>query len=251
MQCAKCGAIISNVGALTHCEICGDLFNSTDSIKNTVSGSSEIPWENMENIGIIKALFQTIYTCIVKPSTFFALISTKSSLFHAWLFGLVAGSIGILCDFLWHNHSSDYLDTFAKYGINSASSLNASILIFSPLILFLTIALISLYIHFLLILTRGRHNDLKSTVITICYSQSIAVLNIIPFFGNIISPIWGLYIIIAGISCVHKISKIRSSLTILLPVIFFLLFILFIAIIIIGSSILSSTLFKEIIPLFR
>ncbi len=251
MQCAKCGAAISDLGTITHCQICNDLFDSTTPTINQLSSSAGIPWENMEHTGILKALYLTIYTCIFKPSTFFTYISDKSSLFHAWLFGLCAGSIGLLFNFLWDNTTSNYFHALTQHEINSSSNINASLLIFSPLIIFLTIFIISLYIHFLLTITKGKHSNFKSTLITICYSQSIAILGIIPFIGKIISPIWGLYVIIAGISCVHNISKVRSSLTILLPLFFFLSFLIFIVTIIIGGSLLSSTLFKEIIPLFR
>lgn len=251
MQCVKCGALISSVGALTHCHICGDFLHPSDPMKNQLTKTAGIPWENMEHLGIIRALYLTIYSCLLKPSTFFNYISEKSSLFHALLFGLCTGSIGILFDFFWNYRATNYLHTLTHFEFNSASNINASLLIFSPLIIIITIFAMSLYIHLLLLITNGKHRNFKSTTIALCYSQSIAVLNIVPLIGKIVATFWGLYIIITGISLVHAISKTRSSLTILLPLFLLLSFLIFSIALIIGGSVLSSTLFKEIIPLIR
>lgn len=236
----------------TRCEICGQLLVSENTEKITCTKQSIIPWENMEALGTFKALYQTVYHCLLKPSKIFCLVSNKSSLFYAWLFGLVVGSIGILLDLVWQNGSLNFLKDLSEYGISTnLSNMSGHSLIYSPLILTTHMFFLGLYVHTLLIITGGKHNTLRSTIITACYTQSAAVLSIIPFMSSFISVIWALCLLIIGTSCVHKISIARSSLTILLPVILMVIILSFITIAAVSGGIFMGTFFKEFLSIFR
>lgn len=252
IQCPKCGTVRVHKNLSSRCETCGYLFSCEIPEKKSFTKQNIIPWENLETLGTFKALYHTVYHCLLKPSGIFCLVSNKSSLFYAWLFGLVAGSIGILFDLVWQNGSINFLTGLSEYGI-SANLVNISgrSLIYSPLTLTLHMFLLGLYVHFLLIITGGRHNTLRSTIITSCYTQSAAVLSIIPFFSNFISIIWAICLLIIGTSCVHKISITRSSVTILLPIILMIIMLSFIAIAAVSGGIFMGTFLKEFLSIFR
>ena len=252
IQCPKCSAIRVHEDSSSQCEVCGYSFFDERSDKKSFSTENSIPWENLEALGTFKALFQTIYHCLFKPSRIFCLISEKNSLFHAWLFGLAVGSIGILFDLLWQNGSTNFWNSLTEYGINTDfSNTSGRSLIYSPLTLSLHIFLLGLYVHFLLIITGGRHNTFRATIITACYTQSAAILSIIPFFNNIISLAWALCLLIFGTSCVHKISITRSCLTILLPLILLVIILSFIAIAAMSGGIILSSFLKDFLSIFR
>ncbi len=252
IQCPTCGTHQVHSGALSSCESCGALLTDTVTVTASPTPAVGIPWENTERENIFKALFNTIWESMMHPSRFFSHITKTSSLFHALLFGLTAGSIGVLFDLSWQNSFTDFWEILALQGIDIDFSQPISTsLVFSPLLLILHIVLLSLFIHFLLVVTRGSHNTFRSTVITVCYIQSAAVLSFIPVFGNVISPIWALVILIIGISSVHNISKTRSGLTLLFPFIFLALFTLFVLLAALFGTIIMSTFLKEILPFFR
>ena len=253
VQCPKCGlsrvyACVSNT-----CEMCGyPLLNNNQTEGRSYFRFRGIPWENIKTIGMVKALLHTILECALKPSRFFGQITKNSSLFHALLFGLCAGSIGIIFDVLWKNSTGDVWNRFSELSLNQDfNAINAQSLIYSPFSLSLHIFLLSLYAHLFLTLTGGKHGSFKSTVITACYTQSVAVLSVIPYVGNIVSPFWALWLLIVGISSVHKISIARSTAALLLPLIIIVLLCSFIIIALMGSGILLSVIFKDFLPFFR
>ena len=252
IHCPKCSAISVHENSSSQCEICGYPFLDEGSEKKSFSNENSIPWENLENLGTFKAMFQTVYQALFRPSKIFCLVSGKNSLFHAWLFGLAAGSIGILFDLLWQNGSTNFWNSLTEYGINSDfSNISSRSLIYSPLTLSMHIFLLGLYVHFLLMITGGRHNTFRATIITACYAQSAAILSIIPFFNNIISLVWALCLLIFGTSCVHKISITRSCLTILLPLILLVILFSFIAIAAMSGGFFLSLFLKDYFSIFR
>ncbi len=251
-QCPKCGTQRVHSGTLSSCEMCGSLLPEETGVTASPIRAAGILWEHTEHMNIFKALLYTIWESMMHPSQFFSHITKTSSLFHALLFGLTAGSIGLLFDLSWQNSFADFWDILAIQGIEAdfGHSVSQS-LIFSPLLLILHIGILSLYIHFLLVVTRGSHNTFKATVIAVCYIQSAAVLSFIPVFGSIISPLWALVILIIGISSVHNISRTRSGLTILFPFIFFTLFTAFFLLAALCGGLILSTFLKEFLPFIR
>ena len=252
IQCPKCGTVRVHKDLSSRCETCGYLFSSEIPGKKPFTKQNVIPWENLETLGTFKALYQTVHYCLLKPSRIFCLVSHKSSLFYAWLFGLVVGSIGVLFDLVWQNGPINLLNGLSEYGIGTnLGTISSRSLIYSPLTLTLHMFLLGIYVHFLLIITGGRHNTFRSTIITACYTQSAAVLSIIPIFNNFISVIWAICLLIIGTSCVHKISITRSSLTILLPIILLIIILSFIAIAAVSGGIFMGTFLKEFLSIFR
>ena len=243
IQCPYCGATRVHSSASLLCEFCGKAVsnNTTESVSTSVPVG--IPWEHTEHMNIFKALLITIKECLIKPFQFFAKITESSSLFHALLFGLVAGSIGVLFDVMWQKSFADSWEFLSIQGIDhDFSTTSTNTLLFSPLILLMHIFLLSLYVHGLLVITKAKHTTFRSTVIAISYIQSASVLSIIPSLGNAISPVWAFIILIIGISSVHKISKTRTFITLILPFLFIGLFTTFILIGALSSSYLITWL---------
>ncbi len=247
IQCPKCGTSFPHISSSPFCEICGHPLTTDSSITYKLSNCRRIPWENIEALGLFKALYITTSRCLFKPSQFFSDITEKSSAFQAWLFGLIAGSIGTIFDLLWRNPTANLFSILSEYGIdNDFSYVNVQNLIYSPIIIAVYLTIIALYCHIILAITRSKKQNFSSTFIVVCYTQSIAILNIIPFIGNMIAPFWSIYILIAGISRVHGITKTRACLTILLPFILFALFITLVIATAMGGFLILGTIFKEI-----
>lgn len=250
IQCSQCGHSTLALSSAGTCEICGNLLSNRHS-----TGRTSLPWEQIGSTNLVIALIDTIKESMGAPSRFFKHIGKQSSLFHALLFGLIAGSISVLFDFIWHNSLSDFFQTLALENLgselNALSNTPNSALLFTPLIILGGLFGISIYVHLLLKLTRGSHNTFRSTLITVSYTQSVSVLSIIPLLGNVIAPIWAFIILIIGISVVHSISKTRVLITLSLPIIFLCLLVVFILITAMGSTILLSTFLKDFLPFSR
>ena len=248
--CPKCGTISLLIDNTSMCEICGFTVSLPQDVEKNDSSLQKIPWENIQILGMPRAFFYTVRQCLFKPSLFFSLLKNEDNIFNAWLFGLLANTIGVLFDLLWHINAFNPL-VFTDTASIDNTSINAFRLIYSPLILSVYLIILAGYCHTLLLLINKTTKRYKSTFIVLCYVQSAVVFNIVPFLGTFIAPIWGFYILIQGMSRIHSISILRTSMTLLFPLFVFLFLVLVILTITVGSGMLLQPFLKEVFQIFR
>lgn len=211
-----------------------------------------MPWERVGDLGVPRALVTSILLCLRSPRVFYSGLKQKGGAYHAWLFGMAVGSIGILSDALWTGPTNALLAPFDHLGISiPASTHSAAYLIGSPLLITLQIALVSLYCHALLAFSGGRAHPLKTTFVVVCYAQSAAVLSMIPFLGSMVGSVWGLVILLVGLAEKRGISRTRTLLTLLLPLFILIVIALLATAMAAGSGLLVSRLLKDMLPAFR
>ena len=228
MKCQKCDSIINN-GELV-CNICGTL-NS-----NISDTSSKIAWENSEEIGIIKSFFQTVYAVFVKPSTIFSNITDDSSIFKALLFAIIAGAIGEFGDVIWQTLFIKFPSIIPQSVIPSTVVDTKEIITYAPVIVLTRVALLTLYTHFILMITGAKKRNFKATAIGVSYIQAVSILSLISPVGNL-SGLWGFFLLVFMTSRLHKISGLRSFSTIMLPPILLLGLLVTLIVLFIGSAV--------------
>jgi hypothetical protein len=234
---------------MKRCEICGFSFkNETTSNQGKMSNNA-IHWEYIAEFGLVRGLFKTVSQCLFQPSCFFSKINEKSSALSAWLFAVVIGSIAITFELLWQQGSFSFFNSL--FNVTSDRSVDLAKLVFLPMVLSVNIYLLSFYVHFLLILSKGKRQTFSATFIAICYMQSATIFNLIPYFGSLVSFIWMFSLLIIGISQVHTLSRIRTAITIFFPFLIFIAFFVFLLLSVFSSAIIVNALFKDVIPMFR
>ncbi len=251
MHCSKCGTLAPQSTELEHCTVCGSYAASNTEPLNLSHDSTDIPWEQSGALGLGAAFIKTVHLSLLKPTTFFTKISSKSNLFYALLFALLASSIGALGDLLWNKAFTAIGNAATLQNYEFMQLFNASTLVFYPLSTILGVGATTCYIYALLYISKSNSANLSTTCCVVCYSQSALILQCIPFIGPAIAPIWALLILIVGISSVHHISKLRAGMTIILPFLLLMVLVLFCLIFFIGGTLLSTSILKEILPLFR
>ena len=226
MKCQKCGTEIK-AGEVT-CAICGTLCSST-------AKSSTIAWENSDEIGIINSFFKTAYSVIVKPAELFEAITNNSSLFKAILFALVAGSVSGLGEIFWQTLSLKYPSIFPPSIIANTPVKNGQIMTYAPIVTIARVVILTLYIHFMLFITKARKQNIVATAVAVCYIQAVSLIAIIIPVGNI-SALWGFFLVVLMGSRVHKISTLRSFVTIMLPIILIVAIFITVMILLFGTT---------------
>jgi len=213
-KCVKCGFESSDVSA-EFCSVCGSAPSSSLNGKKPSEG---IAWENVKDLGIVRALFNTCTECIVSPFVFFEKISPNPNVKMSFLYALILGSIGSIVGFLWTTLILSWIPIDIPW-LNSLSSKTSSAagLIFFPFISAIKTVFSAAYFQALLVLTRSKKRNIASTFSIVCYTESAAVLNVIPGIGGILSLIWSFVLLVAGLNRVHKISTVKASLIIFLP----------------------------------
>jgi hypothetical protein len=252
-KCPKCGNNRSSDNS-RYCSICYyPLFHQDETDRQKAAELQGVPWDNIDRLGLWKALFSTLKKCLTVPSSFFSDLAASRSSAKAWLFALTIGSIGAVFNFIWSYFLiSPLLDLVP--GLDSYTGrnlLSTGQLIFSPLIITGKLLFFTGYFHLLLSVTHSSRQNISATFRIVCYAQSAAIFDCIPVIGSAISLTWSLYLLSIGFNKVHKISMVRSWMVILLlPVVFSILFGL-VAALLLGTGLIMLDSFKDYLQFIR
>jgi hypothetical protein len=115
-------------------------------------------------------------------------------------FGLILGVFGIAMQVLWSKvfNKPDMIPLPAFWW-----------LVLSPLIILAALYVNAAIIHLGLIMVGGAKRGFTATLRVIGYSEAAAIFYLVPFLGMAVGGIWGLVIIIGGLSGAHGISGWR------------------------------------------
>lgn len=244
--CPKCGSTQIQNNLLGFCQSCGHPLASAVAVQWPTGDS--MPWENIEKLGFFTALYRTATQILFTPSVFFA---NTGRTYHAWLYGLVIGSLGLIAGFMsLYFLPSLATENLSLYGLNP-KNYSAAALISAPLIISTNCLFTAVYCQIMLTLTGVKKNSLWATFRISCYAQTASLFGVIPAVGNIVAPCWFIYLMITGISRTHGIGRIRAFFIITLPVIVIILFLSFFMAALVFLGIVADGFFKEILTNFR
>jgi len=197
-------------------------------------------WEDMENLGFLKAFFQTIGEALFRPSWFFSRMPVDRGLIHPLIFALVMGVLGgmfgLLYQFLMIQHLGG-LGGGEGFGSFSVPMIIASAIAL-PLFTIIIVFIVSGILHVCLMIVRGNRKGFEATFRVVAYAMSTQVFGIVPLLGGVIGSIWALVIQILGLRESHGISTGRAALAIFLPILAIL------ALLIVLAAVIIPILFK-------
>jgi hypothetical protein len=251
ITCLKCGA--ANPGGFSSCRVCGFAIgdgNATSAGYAAFSGA--IPWEHIDAYGVVKAFVRTTAIVFFKPIQFFKALRRSKDSYAAWLFALIAGSLGYLINYLWaHLLRVDTFQTLQTIAVDWGVESSATTLVTAPVMVSLNIIVLSAYCHGLLALFGLKKYAFAATFRIICYSKAAVLWHIVPIVGGFVSVIWTLYLVISGIAYMHGVGRIRVLILLLAPIIILSLFASLLVIAVIGAGLFSSGLLRGLLEIIR
>jgi hypothetical protein len=156
-----------------------------------------LAWEGDDPF--LKGLWRTIWQVLLHPVNSFRAPALPG---QAWAmaFGLILGVFGIAMQVLWSKvfNKPDMIPLPAFWW-----------LVLSPLIILAALYVNAAIIHLGLIMVGGAKRGFTATLRVIGYSEAAAIFYLVPFLGMAVGGIWGLVIIIGGLSGAHGISGWR------------------------------------------
>ncbi len=191
-------------------------------------------------------LWQAFKGVLFSPAEFFAEKRREPGIGQSFAFGLLLGSLGAMFDIFWASILGSpvinfILKMFPEFpnlnylSDNHFSSMDLIFIVFYVLI-FMFIA--SAVLHACLFIIGGAKSGFSGTFKVFAYSNATSIFSLIPFVGGFIGWIWGLVIMVIGLSEIHETSTVRAVFALLIPV--FLLIILGIILGFIAFFIFSS-----------
>jgi hypothetical protein len=173
----------------------------------------------------LTVFFLTVKQLFYTPASFFNSLQLKKNLSSAWLFALIAGSIGYTAAYLWAQILPDSFSTFFENkadGILTDTASSPSLtLMFTPVYISIELLFVALYSHFMLFITRKSKNAFYQTLKITAYSQSALLLNIVPIIGSFLAFVMFFWQLITGISVIHQTTRLKVFTALIFPLIVF------------------------------
>jgi len=237
VYCPQCGRDFSRQEDQRFCAFCGGSLEqlhtseekaSTDKIqsdhteKDKLQGnfpshdeSKYCPWEDLENIGLLRGIFLTLKQSLFTPAKFFSGLPTKGGLLNPLLYGMIIGTIGGMAGYL----AGMLVDTPFISTAKLSGLMAILVGLFLPLFVFIGIILGTILLHASLFLVGGSNENFEATFRIVSYASGPDLLNAVPVIGWMIALIWKLVVTILGVREVQRISTGRAAAAVLLPAI--------------------------------
>jgi len=215
--CVSCAAILAGK---TYCAECIKHIDAT-----TAADLKPIAWENRGEEGFLAALIKTWKEVLFQPKKFFSSMPTKAGIKSPLLFAVIWGSLAITISAFINMVvviSGTALPNLPPGSVLPPKAMMAGsyvvLMILSPLLVTAGVFLISSIYHLIVLLFGGREG-FKATLRVLCYTNAMAVFNIIPLAGPICVTIYSVILFAIGFKRAQKLSTAKAVIAALLPMI--------------------------------
>jgi hypothetical protein len=186
------------------------------------------PWDRRREIGFATAFIETTQQVLTSPTAFFRAMPILGGFGGPLLYGVLAGYVGHVASALywfvvqatigtpWATSAGSPLETWMPV-LSGGMGLVGQIL-FGPIFTAIGIFIVSAIVHVCLMLVGGANSGYEATLRVAAYSEAAMLLRIVPMCGDVVGPIYYLVLTIIGISEAHRISGLKATLAVLLPV---------------------------------
>ncbi len=212
-----------------------------------------IHWEQREQIGFLRAFWESLKLSMLEPSRFFDSVPPQGGYASPLIFGLICMSVGIFFATIYQFffQGLGFLFQYAAHfpvkdimaGTGLSMIVGVGIIISSPVSSLINLFLYSgIYHLFLLMLGSGKAR-FEATFRAYAYSQGPQLLQLIPFVGMFATFIWQYVILVIGFKKLHQASTAQALGAALLPMVlicgltfFIILFIVFVVAVLVGAA---------------
>jgi hypothetical protein len=184
-----------------------------------------LPWENRQQIGLVKAWLDTVSLLIAKPSEAFAMMRPEGGMMDPLLFGLIGGCAGSIVSILFQAllrfipGFGGRDDLFNMFGISQWVFL-VIYAVLSPLFVLMGLFLAGALLHVCLMLVGGANRPFETTFRVVCFTAGAANLfSMIPMCGGLIAAVYNVVLECIGLSRAHQTTTGKALMAIFLPLI--------------------------------
>lgn len=184
-----------------------------------------LPWENRQQIGLVKAWLDTVSLLIARPNDAFGMMRPEGGMMDPLLFGLIGGCAGSIVSILFQAllrlvpGFGGRDDFFSLFGI-SQWAFFIIYAVLSPLLVVVGLFVASALLHVCLLLVGGANRPFETTFRVACFTAGAANLfSMIPFCGGFVAAIYTIVLECIGLSRAHQTTTGKALMAIFLPLI--------------------------------
>lgn len=179
-----------------------------------------LPWEHRQELGFLKAFFDTVGVVLTKPNEAFGMMKAEGGLMEPLLFALIGGSAGMIVSFLMQ---------IGLQSVGFMADRNSAILgmgmgivfgvILTPVIIVCVMFIGSGILHLCLMIVGGAKKPFETTFRVVCFSSgSTYLLAMVPVCGGMIAMLYNLVLECMGLARAHETEIGKAIMAVLLPI---------------------------------
>lgn len=194
------------------------------------SSSAALPWEEVEQLGLVRAFSRTIGLALSRMDDFARRISAGESVMPALVFGLMVHAIARVFDALYavgtmkiagpmlEQMSSSMSGLFGPAGppkVRDVIFQYGILILFYPALVFIWGGVV----HLLLRLFGRPQKGFSATLRVANYAMAPNILAVLPVCGNIVGGIWSIILMARSLMIVHRTGGVGAAVAVILPMI--------------------------------
>ena len=175
-----------------------------------------LPWERREELGFLKAFFDTVSMVLTQPAAAFSAMKTSGDLAGPMLFALIGGSAGAIISILFQIAIGSITSRNDMFRVGVVGG--CGYIVLAPVMILLGLFIWSGIMHLCLMILGGAAKPFETTFRVVCFSSgSTQLLAMIPFCGWMIAAVWNFVAQCIGLSRAHEIDTGKAVIAVLLP----------------------------------
>jgi hypothetical protein len=236
IRCPKCkfAGAISATNRMTveqpfFCPRCQTLIIYPDeqvsSVASSVQGarkmvqSPRVDWEMRSSWLDVAAFWRTSKSILFRPSAIFTALNYDAGIGNALVYLLIYGSLGQIIGRFWITILGIHYGTIESNALDNTVRFAGTILL-TPVLFLALIFLAAGLVHLVLRILLANQRPFSATFQVMAYvSGATSIINVIPFLGRIVMPLWALVLYFVGLSKAHHTSKAKVFFALLLPLV--------------------------------
>jgi hypothetical protein len=182
-----------------------------------------LPWDHGREIGFVQAFAQTAWMILLSPGEAFARMRTEGSLVNPVLYNMIGGWFGAVACGIYlvlttrmqppAPDPSNAHTLYALFNVPPAMAVRELkiFVVMGPILVTVSTLILSGIAHLFLMLAGGANKAYDVTLRVFCFSYGSAqLLQIIPFCGNLLAPVWLMVCCVVGLAIAHGTTTGRS-----------------------------------------
>jgi hypothetical protein len=190
----------------------------------TITARSGLPWDDRQQRGILRALFDTMIMVLTRPAEAFTAMKREGGFGDPLLYAIIGSSVGYVAYFIYNvllssvrllgTHENPVMHMMGG-GIRSLF-----LIICVPVLVAIGAFIASGILHLCLMIVGGAKQSFETTFRVVCFGGGSAdPILIIPICGGLIGGIWKIVLYCIGLARGHETDTGRAVLAVVLPLI--------------------------------
>ncbi len=194
------------------------------------SSAGSLPWEDRQSLGFVEALVSSVKLFVTAPQEAFRRMREQgdyvSPLLWVAILGVVVGIFRFLTSFAFSggnplaNLPAEMQDQLGPLISMFSGRPGIGLVILTPIlaVVFTFIWAGILHLCLMAVSALGETKaNFEGTFRVVAYSYIGALPSIVPFIGGLVSLVWTLYLLVVGVTTVHRTTQSKAIIAILIP----------------------------------